>query len=93
MSQNSASTQDHAGGLIGGVIYAVILALLGYALGYVLLLLAGQNFIIANVANLTASSTVRNIVASQYAGASILPYLFAFLFALLGLAYGYLRHR
>ncbi|MEM0121230.1 MAG: hypothetical protein QW688_08300 [Thermoprotei archaeon] len=91
MSTNSLD--NHATGILGAVIYAVLGALMGYALGYTLLLLAGQNYIIASTANLTATHAVNNIVTAQYAGASILPYLFAFLLATLGFAYGYLRHK
>jgi len=94
MSQNnSAVQQDHFGGLLSGLMYAVLAAVGGYAIGYGLLLLAGQNYIIAYVANLTGIPPVQHIVTAQYAGASILPYLFAFLFAVFGLAYGYLKHR
>ncbi len=89
----STTVENHGQGLAGAVIYAVILALLGYALGYVLLLLAGSNLIVVSVSNLTAYSTVRNIVTAQYAGATVLPYLFAFVMALGGFAYGYLKHK
>jgi len=92
-TQNSAPNHDHAHGLINGVIFAAILAILGYVFGYLLLLLAGQNLIVVTVANITRSALVHNIVVSQYAGATILPYLLALFLGVVGLAYGYVRYR
>ena len=88
---SSSPSRSHRRGIVYGLVLAPIFALIGYGLGYVLFMLASQNFIMVTVANISSTSVIHNVVLSQYAGSTLLPYLFAFLLGVAGLALGYLE--
>lgn len=75
-------------GILHGLLIALPLAFIGYALGYVLNLFSLQTLIMYTVSNITSISTIHNVVLGQYSSSIILPYAFAFIFAIVGFAYG-----
>ena len=88
---SSSPSKSHRRGIVYGLVLAPIFALIGYGFGYALFMLASQNFIMVSVANVSSNSVVHSVVLSQYASATVLPYFFAFILGVAGLALGYLE--
>lgn len=78
-------------GLVQGLIIGIVLAVIGYFGGYVLYLLSSQQLVSLSVANITSSSAVYNIAKSNFAAATVYPYLFLVVGLVIGLAFGVLR--